>query len=71
MPWRQRFIDYLEREQDDLRRRIDHFEAGRCQMWESPDGGGGDRRDVTQEYAAGLQNRLAEIEKILIEEGLS
>jgi hypothetical protein len=69
MPWRQRFIEYLEREQDDLRRRIGVLQTGKCQMWEQGDDGG--RRDVTQEYAADLQTRLAEIEKILIEEGLS
>lgn len=68
MPWRQRFIEYLQKEQADLQRRIDHFQAGNCQMWETS---GGRRRDVTEEYAAGLRNRLAEIEKILIEEELS
>jgi len=68
MPWRDRFIEYLQMEQADLERRIGTFEAGKCRMWEECDG---ERKDVTDIYAATLKARLAEIEKILIEEGMS
>lgn len=68
MPWRERFIDYLQKERADLERRLAIVQAGRCQMWESADG---DRKDVTDEYAAGLRSRIAEIEQIMVEEGLS
>lgn len=68
MPWRERFIDYLQKERADLRRRLDNLASGRCQMWEDCDG---DRKNVTEEYAAGLRSRLAEIEQMLIEEELS
>ncbi len=68
MPWRQRVIEYLQQEQADLERRVGLFECGRCQMWEAD---GGEPKDVTGEYVAGLRVRIAEIEKILIEEELS
>lgn len=69
MPWRQRFIEYLQKEQADLERRTGLFDGGKCQMWESD--GGDERKDVTLEYVAALRVRIAEIEKILIEEELS
>lgn len=68
MPWRERFRDYLHKHQADLQRRIDQLETRRCEMWETADG---NRKDVTDEYVAGLRSRLAEIEKMLIEEDLS
>ena len=68
MAWRERFRDYLTKEQDSLRRRIRNLEAGRYEMWET---GEGQRKDVTEEYAAGLRSRLAEIEQLLVEEDLS
>lgn len=68
MPWRERFRDYLVKESDSLRRRLDFLETRQCEMWETADG---NRKDVTEEYAAGLRSRLAEIEKMLVEEDLS
>ena len=68
MPWRDRFIDYLRKERADLERRLANVQSGRCQMWESSDDS---RKDVTDEYAAGLRSRIAEIDQILVEEGLS
>jgi hypothetical protein len=68
MPWHERFIDYLRKERDDLQRRIDNLESRKCEMWETTDGR---RKDVTDEYSAGLRSRLAQIDQILVEEGLS
>jgi hypothetical protein len=68
MPWRERFIDYLRKERDDLQRRIDNLESRKCEMWETTDSR---RKDVTDEYSAGLRSRLAQIDQILVEEGLS
>lgn len=68
MPWRERFIDYLGKERDDLQRRIDNLGSGKCEMWETIDGR---RMNVTEEYVARLRSRLAEIEQILVEEGFS
>ena len=68
MPWRERFREYLEKERDSLRRRIDYCETRTCEMWETSDG---NRKDVTEEYLAGLRSRLAEIEQLLVEEDLS
>lgn len=68
MPWRERFREYLEKERDSLQRRIDHCERRSCEMWETTDAG---RKNVTEEYAAGLRSRLAEIEQLLVEEDLS
>lgn len=68
MPWRERFRDFLARERDSLQRRLDYCDSHSCEMWESR---GGQRKDVTEEYAAGLRSRLAEIEQLLIEEDLS
>ena len=68
MPWRERFRDYLTKERDSLQKRIDYCECRTCEMWEMTDG---QHKDVTEEYAAGLRSRLAEIEQLLIEEDLS
>ena len=68
MPWRERFLEYLEKERDILQRRIDYCERRSCEMWETSDG---QRRNVTEEYSAALRSRLAEIEQLLIEEDLS
>jgi hypothetical protein len=68
MPWRERFREFLEKERDSLERRLGYCESHSCEMWETIDG---QRKDVTEEYAAGLRSRLAEIEQMLIEEELS
>ena len=68
MAWRERFREYLKKERADLQRRIDLYENRTCEMWERTNG---DRKDVSEEYAAGLRSRLAEIEQLLIEEELS
>lgn len=68
MPWRERFRDYTRKEQADLERRIHELSSRKCEMWETQDG---DRTDVTEEYAAHLRSRLAEMEQMLVEEGLS
>jgi hypothetical protein len=68
MPWRERFRDYLLREHDSLQRRLDNLQSRKCEIWETSDGA---RKDVTEEYAAGLRSRIAEIEQLLVEEGLS
>jgi hypothetical protein len=68
MPWRERFRDYLAKERDSLQRRLNYCESHTCEMWEISEGR---RKDVTEEYAAGLRSRLAEIEQLLVEEDLS
>lgn len=68
MPWRGRFQDYLRKEQADLKRRIDELTSRKCEMWETTDG---NRKDVTEEFAAHLRSRLAEIEQMIVEEDLS
>lgn len=68
MPWRERFREYLQKERDTLRRRISFCESRNCEMWETSDG---NKKDVTEEYLAGLRSRVAEIEQLLIEEDLS
>ena len=68
MAWRERFREFLEKERESLQRRLDYCETHACEMWETA---GGQRKDVTEEYAAGLRSRLAEIEQLLIEEELS
>lgn len=68
MPWRERFREYLHKERDSLRRRIEYCESHKCEMWESA---GSSKKEVTDEYLAGLRSRVAEIEQLLVEEGLS
>ena len=68
MAWRERFREFLIKERDDLNRRIALYESRTCEMWERRDN---ERKDVTEEYTAGLRSRLAEIEQLLIEENLS
>ena len=68
MPWRERIRDYLVKERDSLRLRLDYCDSHGCEMWETTDG---QRKNVTEEYSAGLRSRLAEIEQMLVEEDLS
>lgn len=68
MAWRERFKDYLVKERDSLQQRLDYCDSHTCELWETT---GGQRKNVTEEYAAGLRSRLAEIEQLLIEEELS
>jgi len=68
MPWRERFRDYLYKEAANLKQRADYLESGKCEMWESTDGL---RKNVTEEHVASLRARIAEIEQMLVEEGLS
>ena len=68
MAWRERFREYLAKERDCLKKRLDYCDSHTCELWETSDG---ERKDVTEEYAAGLRSRLAEIEQMLVEEDLS
>jgi hypothetical protein len=66
--WRERFKDYLIKEQESLRRQIRNLESRNCEMWETSEG---ERKDITEEYTAELRSHLAEIEQLLVEESLS
>ena len=68
MPWRERFHEYLLKEKELLQLRLDNFHSRRCEMWENV---AGNRKDVSEEYAAALRSRIAEIEQLLVEEDLS
>ena len=68
MTWGDRFQDYLVKERYDLKIRIVRLTSRHLEMWETTEGA---RRDVTDDYAAHLQTRLAEIEQMIVEEGLS
>ena len=66
--WRERFKEFLSKEQESLRRKIRNLESRSCEMWETS---GGERKEITEEYTAELRSRLAEIEQLLVEESLS